>query len=282
MDDSDRMVEGEGTVNHFWSSCFADEQKKLRLGLKYISQMRDECPYWYLWFTELPGVFKLCLLDCSTMDGCWDWHALFRIKYYPHPQEDVFQGLSVLEQICRMSEIFNTRPAQWNEGETGCVCHGGVHHHGARFADLQAGTGVPNILSVAEIPEDFFLAGQMELFHRSGYGSEFVWESQDSWQVKMTENYYISDADGAKLKVLRKGDVDRDFPGWMLTDYFSQRFSSGWKEHFGYDRMEEVVEQFPGISFISDGQKLDSVVSPSIRRRLTCCKMNYFLEGGEI
>jgi hypothetical protein len=275
MKPSDRMVEGEGTVNHFLSICFADELKKSQLGLKYISQMRDEYPYWYIWFTDLPGVFKLIMLDCSSLDDCWDWHALFRVKYYPHPQEKAFQGLSVLEQICRMSEMFDARPAQWEDGETGCVCHGGVHHHAKRFADLQDGTGVPNISRAAEIPNDFFLAGQMELFHRDGYGSEVVWESQDSWQVKLTENYYITDADGAKLKVLRKGDVDRDFPGWILTDFISRRFSAGWQAHFGYDRVEECSEDTDGVVFSSDGQSLNAMGSSAIRRRLQCCRMQH-------
>lgn len=160
--DRDRLVVGEGTLNHFWTLCFADETLRHKLGLKYISQMWDQNPYWYLWFVDLPGVFKLSLLDCVVEAG-WEWRALFRIKYYPRPEESVFQGLSVLEQICRMSDLFLTRPAQWAGGETGCVCHGGVHHHhGPRFADLQDGTGVPAASRAAEIPEDFFLAGEME------------------------------------------------------------------------------------------------------------------------
>lgn len=275
MNDIDRLVAGEGTINHFWSICFADQLKKMRLGLKYISQMRDEKPYWYLWFIDLPGVFKLNMLECKTAADCWDWHALFRITYYPHPQENSFQGLSVLEQICRMSEIFDARPAQWQDDETGCVCHGGVHHHGPRFADLRDGTGVPNITRAAEIPGDFFLAGQMELFHRDGYGSEVVWESQDRWQVKMTENYYIPDQNGMNLKVLRRGDVDRDFPGWMLTDFIVRRFAMGWQEYFGYDRIEKHSEDMDGVVFFSDGQNLNAVPSSAIRHRLTCCRMQH-------
>jgi hypothetical protein len=274
MTETDKLIAGEGAVNHYWTLCFANEKMRQRLGLKYISQMRDDSPYWYLWFDEFPGAFKLSMLECKS-EFSWDWHALFRIKYYPHPQESSFQGLSVLEQVCRMSEVFDTRPAHWEEGETGCVCHGGAHMQGVRFSDLMEGTGVPRIQRAAEIPEDFFLAGQMELFHREGLGSKVVWESQDLWQVKMTENYYMPDRNGATLKVLRRGDVDREFPGWMLTDFVARRFAIGWQEHFGFARVQEATEEREGVVFTSDGQTVKTVKSPSIRHRLVNRRMRH-------
>ena len=274
MMDTDRLILGEGSLNHYLTLCFADEAKKARLGLKYISQMRDEFPYWYLWFNDFPGAFKLSMLACNSLLS-WDWHALFRIKYYPHPLESNFQGLSVLEQVCRMSEVFDTRPAHWEEGESGCVCHGGTHHHGVRFPDLKEGTGVPNIQRAVEIPEEFFLAGQMELFHHEGFASEVIWESQDSWQVEMTDNYYMRDQNGATLKVLRRGDIDRDFPGWMLTDFLAQRFAVGWQEHCGYTRMDDQSEEKEGVVFTSDGQVVNAITSPTIKHRLTCRRMRH-------
>ena len=273
--DRDRLVVGEGTLNHFWTLCFADETLRHKLGLKYISQMWDQNPYWYLWFVDLPGVFKLSLLDCVVEAG-WEWRALFRIKYYPRPEESVFQGLSVLEQICRMSDLFLTRPAQWAGGETGCVCHGGVHHHhGPRFADLQDGTGVPAASRAAEIPEDFFLAGEMELRYGNGQGSEISWHSQDHWRVKMTENYFIKDQEGAPLKVLRKGDVDRDYPGWFLTDFVARRFSSGWQNYQQYGQWQETAEDQDGVEFLCDGHSLSPCLCPAIRRKRVCQQMHH-------
>lgn len=274
MIDTDRIILGEGSINHYWSICFADKLRKERLGLKYISQMRDDSPYWYVWFSELPGVFKMSMLSCNSTSS-WDWHAMLRIKYYPHPQENSFQGLSVLEQVCRMSDVFDTRPAHWNEGETGCICHGGIHHHGVRFSDLTEGTGVPNIGRVTDIPEEFFWAGQMELFYRDGHASKVVWESQDYWQVTMTENYYMPDRNGTTLKVLRRGDIDRNFPGWLLTDFFARRFAMGWKEHYEYARVDEVTEEKEGVAFNSDGHTLNTVASSLIRQRLTYRCMQY-------
>ena len=280
--DTDRLVVGEGTLNHFWTLCFADESQRHKLGLKYISQMWDQNPYWYVWFVDLPGVFKLSLLDC-TAEVPWDWRALFRIKYYPRPEESVFQGLSVLEQICRMSDLFQTRPAEWAGGETGCVCHGGVHHHhGPRFADLQEGTGVPAASRAAEIPEDFFLAGEMELRYGNDQGSEISWRSQDHWRVKMTENYFIKDQEGAPLKVLRKGDIDRDYPGWFLTDFVARRFSSGWHNYQQYGQSQETAEDQDGMEFLCDGHTLNPRLCQEIRRRQVCRRMNHGKGGGEM
>lgn len=268
----DRTIVGEGTINHYWMVCFADEATRKRQKLKYISQMRTANPYWYIWFEDMPGVFKLDMISCKQAPD-WDWHAYFLVKYYPHPKEAAFEGLSILEQVCRMSEVFQTRPAQWKPGETGCVCHGGVHHHGVRFEELANGTGVPDICKSAELPQDFFLAGQMELFHREGLKSEVVWESQDHWRVKMTEDYYMPDQSGTTLKILRRGDVDRDFPGWLLTDFIAQRFAAGWQEHNGFMQSDESSEQHDGLDFNSDGRSLNANVSKELRRLLVRRRM---------
>lgn len=268
MTNKDRTIVGEGTINHYWSLCFADEKMRTRIGIKYISQMRMEHPYWYLWFGDLPGAFKLEMVSCCEVFD-WDWHAYFRVKYFPHPQENTFQGLSILEQVCRMSDVFNTRPAQWEGEESGCVCHGGIHHHGVRFEELMDGTGAPDLQRAAEIPDDFFLAGQMELFHRNGQRSQLIWESQDHWRVKMTENYYIPDQHGSTLKILRKGDIDRDFPGWMLTDFVARRFGIGWQEHHGFGSLDETTEEQVGLDFTSDGRTLQANCGGGIRRLLT-------------
>lgn len=274
MNGDDCLVAGEGAINHYWTVCFANDNTRTRLGLKYISHMWDQTPYWYLWFSNLPGVFKLALLECVE-EAEWDWRALFRIKYYPHPEEKAFQGLSVLEQICRMSELFQTRPAEWKGGETGCACHGGIHHHGVPFEELKDGTGAPLASRAAAIPEDFFLTGQMELRHRSGKCSELSWESQDYWRVKMTENYYITDQDGTALKVLRKGDIDRDFPGWTFTDFVARRFAIGWQEHHGFEVLSESDGEKEGFDFTSDGRTLISSPSATIRHRMVCRRMQH-------
>ena len=268
----DRMVIGEGTLNHYWSMCFADEQQRNGLGLKYISQMWDASPYWYLWFVDRPGVYKMSLQQCTEAVD-WDWRAFFRISYYPRPEEEAFKGLSMLEQICRMSEAFHTQPAKWEEHHTGCVCHGGIEHHGERFADLRQETGVPRAEIAQDIPEEFFWVGTMEWFVSDHEGSKIIWDSQDHWRVRMTENYYICDGEGAPLKVLRKGDVDRDYPGWSLTDFFVRRFIKGWRQYMQYDKIHEAMNEQDGMEFLCDGAGLNAATCADIRRRTAWCQM---------
>lgn len=254
-------------MNHFWTVCFADEALRRKMALKYISQMRTEYPYWYLWFEEYAGTFKLELREC-TAEPEWDWHAAFRVKYFPRPAEPLFQGLSLLEQLCRQSEMFASKPAKWEGGETGCACHGGIHHHEheIRFADLQGETGAPVARYADDLPADFFLAGQLNLRFKAGTGSEAAWESLSVWRVRMTENYYMPDADGNSLKVLRKGDIDRDFPGWQLTDFVATRFCTGWTDMHGYAQVADGCDDQPGVEFLSDGRRLEAVPSSQIRR----------------
>ena len=48
MSGEDRLIAGEGAINHYWMVCFSNDLTREKLGLKYISQMRDKDPYWYL------------------------------------------------------------------------------------------------------------------------------------------------------------------------------------------------------------------------------------------
>ena len=36
--DTDRLVVGEGTLNHYWTLCFADETMRHKLGLRIIDK----------------------------------------------------------------------------------------------------------------------------------------------------------------------------------------------------------------------------------------------------
>lgn len=262
-------VRAEGLLNHFWLMQMSDEDTRKKMGLKYISHMWDSCPYWYIWFQDMPGVFKLELVECNDAEG-WDWEAFFRVKYYPAVDETAFQGLSVLEQLCRTGGLFNNLPAEWPEGSEGCACHGGAVHHAGKFEDLAGGTGVPDVRRSAEIPGDFFLAGQLRMAQRGEQESRISWESQNRWRVTMVEDYYVPDLEGSPMKLLRSGDVDRDFPGWMITDFIGRRLVSGWKEQFGYKIFRENYEEEAGLDYICDGENLTAQRSGEVKKKEVC------------
>ena len=89
----------------------------------------------------------------------------------------------------------------------------------------------------------------------------------------MTENYYIPNQEGNTLKVLRRGDIDREFPGWMLTDFVARRFADGWQELHGFARVDESTGERDGLDFTSDGRTLNAAVSSTTRHLSVCRRM---------
>jgi len=266
----DPDIQVQGALNHCLWVIFADEEVRNRLGYKYVSHMYDTSHYWYVWFTDLPGVFRFELQSSRLLPPS-AWEAHFILKYYPHTEEECFRELSICEQFCRSGETFQTRAATWTEGER-CPCHGGCSHEGQKFADLAHGTGVPCGTLSQAIPPDFFFTGLLFLRHQEGC-STLEWESQDRWRVVMTTDYFLPDWEGRPLKVLRKGDVDRNFPGWPLTDLFGRRLAAGWQYLFGYSAAVRTYAEENGCDFAVDGEKLLARPADDIRKYKVCLEM---------
>jgi len=223
--------------------------------------MWDEGPYWYLWFTELGGVFKLALRRVTACDGA-EWTAEFGVKYYPRPDEAYFSDLSVLEQVCRRSEVFSTVPSA---AECCCPCHAAGHGDGDRFSDLGDSTGVPAIPHADCLPEDFFFAGKITL-NRKQTGLEVGFESQDRWRIVMAKDFYLCNENGDEYKVLRQGETDRDFPGFALTSFLYRKVVSGLEALYGCRAVMKDELATDGLVFYSDGSKLWHSTSKDIKR----------------
>ena len=80
--DIDRMTQASGVMNHYWVVLFSNDALREAAGLRYISHMVDERPYWYLWHAGCAGVYELDLLGAQAIDG-YDWLAEFAVRYYP-------------------------------------------------------------------------------------------------------------------------------------------------------------------------------------------------------
>ena len=257
---SDRTIEVSGLMNHFWFTVLSEERFKKRSGLKYISHSWQNDPYWYLWFTDLCGVYKMELHDARTLDG-FDWQADFIIKYYPSENESCYHGLSSLEKICRRSNIFHTQPADGY----GCPCHAMDHDH-KKFADLEKSTGVPALQNAEMMPSDFFYAGHLFIAFKDGAGSLLRVKSQTKWRVTITEDYAVADNEGDTIAVLKKGEVDRDYPGFEICDFLYRRFTGSWALFNQYSHHQERVWKGDGLNFFSDGQSLWPEPSPDIQK----------------
>jgi hypothetical protein len=263
---ADASVAVEGLLNHHWL-CLLDASSGQASGpIKHLSLGYGIGPHWSFWFTDTPGVYRLELHGAQPVGG-YDWLAEFVVKYYPVPSEACFDGLSIFEQACRLGAAFRCRPATPETAERGCACHG-LHHavRGTRFADLGEETGAPSARHDERIPAEFFFAGTLLLAYRQGCGSRARWESQDQWRVVLTDDCAVSGADGYPAIRRRKGDLDRDFPGFFLTDRLSRRILDGWSRFHGYSACTAVRRETTGVEFFSDGQALASAPAADVRR----------------
>lgn len=262
----DATVRAEGLLNYHWIFLLNTPGAKEEIGLKYLSHGHGACPHWSLWFADVRGVYRLELRGAMAVPG-YDWLAEIKVKYYPRPEEACFAGLSIYEQACRMGGTFRTRPAG-AAGEGGCACHSGQRfaRGESRFADLANGTGAPSGRYQELIPDDFFYAGVLLLAFREGSGTRARWDSLDCWRVRLTRDCTIAGKAGRPPVLRRKGEIDRDYPGFFLTDRVCRRVLDGWSRLHGYEARDETRHEEVGMEFLSDGRELVPARAPDIRR----------------
>jgi len=267
----DKKDEAAGFINHCWLTILSESFLKEKVGLKYISYMNDGNPYWYLWFSDCTGVYKCELLDAQMVEG-YDWLAEFSIKYFPRDTEVAFHGLSILEKTLRTGEIFHTHPP---EGPQGCPCQSLRDEKSAdRFSEFSHDIGVPSYQFNHLIPADFFYAGDMSIAFKKDTGTLFQFKSQTSWRVILTEDYAISNGDSPSI-TLKKGEVDRNYPGSMITRFLYEKFVKCWAQFCKYGIQDERTWQGEGIIFKSDGQNLLPESSPDVKKIIARTELRF-------
>lgn len=259
----DKTEETAGFINHCWLTILSESLLKEQSGLKYVSHMNDGNPYWYLWFTDCAGVYKCELLEARAVEG-YDWLAEFAVKYYPRDTEAVFNGLSILEKICLADEMFHTHPP---EGDCGCPCQSLSDGDTVkRFSEFPHDTGVPSYQFNSTIPKDFFYAGDMSVAFKRDVGTLIRVKSQTSWRVILTKDYEIPNDNGTSPITLKKGEIDRDYPGFLITRFLYEKIVQCWTLFNRYGIQDERIWKGEGLLFKSDGQNLWPESSPDIQR----------------
>jgi len=258
----DKTIQVAGLMNHFWLVLFSEDALRQAAGLKYISHMIDDRPYWYLWHAAHAGVYELDLLGAQAIDG-YDWLAEFVVKYYPDKGELWHEGLSFVEKQCRASDIFLTPPAVGG----GCPCHSLSHNHEEhRFADLEEGTGAPSYACRDIIPTDFFYAAHLYIAFKDTVGSVIRLKTQTRWQVTISEDCAVRNGDGQPLTFFKKGALDRNYPGFAISNLLYQGLVKSWTSFHQYKVNREYIWRGGGVRFLSNGRDIKTEPSRNIER----------------
>jgi hypothetical protein len=270
---NERIAEAVGLLNHFWLTTLSDASLKEKARLKYVSHMWDNNrPYWYLWYNDCSGVHKMELHKAETAEG-YDWLAEFAVKYYPSETESAFNGLSTLEKLCRKSEMFHNLPT---DGECGCPCHGQSHTgQDNRFPDLSKSTGAPSFKYSEIIPADFFCVGNMLTAFNAHKGSLVRLKSQTNWRITLTEDFALADDNGDILAVLKKGEVDKDYPCYAISYSLYHRFIKTWALVHNYKCQQESLWKTDGLTFNSDGYSVTPKPSSEIQKIIVQSELKF-------
>jgi hypothetical protein len=267
----DRSAQATGLMNHFWLVIFSEKTLRKEAGLRYISHMGDDQPYWYLWHEARAGVYELALRGAQSVDG-YDWLAEFVIKYYPVRDETWYEGLSLLEKVCRESEVFQTLPSTGG----GCSCHSiSNSHEEHRFADIADSTGAPPYVHRAVLPADFFYAGHFYIAFKDSIGSVIRLKTQTSWQVVVTKDHAIKDETGHSIAFFSKGFVDRNYPGYDISHFLYQGIVKSWSLFHQYRIHRQKLWKGEGSRFLSDGQEVRKEPSRHIQRIIAQTELSY-------
>jgi hypothetical protein len=268
----DKTEEAAGFINHCWLTILSETFLKEQCGLRYISHMYDDNPYWYLWFSDCAGVYKCELLEAQTVEG-YDWLAEFALKYYPRDTEVAYKGLSILEKTCRTGNAFHTHPPK---GDCGCPCQSLPDEYAAkRFSEFSHDTGVPSYQFSNMIPADFFYAGDMSVAFKKDIGTLIRVKSQTNWRVILTDDYTIPNDNGSPSITLKKGQIDRDYPGFMITHFLYKQFVHCWTLFNKYIIQDERAWKGEGVLFKSDGQNLRPEPSLDIQKKIAQTSLRF-------
>ncbi len=260
----DKIVETIGLVNHVWLATLADEQTKKQIGLNHVSHMWDQDrPYWYLWFDDCPGVYKMELLGSRPITG-YDWLATFALKYYPAETEPSFDKLSTLEKLCRTSEMFHSLPSY---GVCDCPCQGLHPGHGHKIHSSK-NTGAPDIAFHDIIPSGFFYTGDVRIAFSERSGSVIRLESQTSWKTILQNDFTLRDDAGGILAQLKEGQADKDYPGLAVSNLLYRRLVASWSCVHQYALESESVRETEGSVSLSDGYAATSAPSGEVKRTI--------------
>lgn len=196
--------------------------------ISYLSPIPGEKNAWYVWFVNQGGVYEIALLDWQIQKN--NEISSFILKYYPYPEEALFESFSCAEQVVRLSAYFDNSLIKHSEHEKSCACS---QHHG-RHCGSPVQKGIPRLQARADIHPALFGIGKIRLTLRQGRLLQLSADSQDRLMQCSVTGIFVCQGNGP-VQIVAPGEVDRDVPGWQLTWTFLEVFRKEVLANSGYD-----------------------------------------------
>jgi hypothetical protein len=199
-------------INTFLSSCWWNylnlEKDK---NIQYLSPIAGSRPGWYFWLKKRPGVYEFILAD-SKKRGSMEI-STFLIKYYPFPEEEVFDSFATQEQVVRLSNYFDDSEIKGHSDQGGCACSH-LHHPKEHCRRVK---GFPRFHARGKIDPSLFTIGMVK-FYLKGQEPKLLkvkLMGQDLL-LEYSQEGIVLEQGGSLIEVVKPGSLDRSVPAWEL------------------------------------------------------------------
>ncbi|HDP26031.1 MAG TPA: hypothetical protein ENN34_11385 [Deltaproteobacteria bacterium] len=195
----DPITSAETLLNEIFQRVFQNDGVRTYLGFSQISQISSDegLPGWYLWFPEMNGAFSIESTGESVPSPGRDFgnganrgavrEVNLVIRYFPHPDENIFETFSCYEQLFRMGPEFDE-------------------------------TGTPTFEGGRGMHESLYVVGHMTIsFNYRTNEIDFSCRAPERWKDYRTDGLTLIDSTGAEIQALSPGECDRDVEGWNLS-----------------------------------------------------------------
>jgi len=196
----------ESSFHSMFLGIFNNESATHYFGFSRISPFHCDAgmPGWHLWFKEKSGAFGISVDDaaCLSGDGQKDnppssVAGRITIRYFPDPEEELFEKFSWFEKIALMGPLFDA-------------------------------TGTPTAEGRQQLNAGFFTVGHMDInMAVDGSLLELVCTAPETWVDLRSEGLVLMDPEGRPFQALQPGQRDREVPGWRLSRFLFDKIVSG-------------------------------------------------------
>ena len=223
---------------------FFDKGACQRIGFINISRFIGEKPGWYLWTKDQKGAYLLELVDAGyfnkevSTNNIPGVRAEFVLRYYPSPEEPLFEDFAFIEREVRLGPYFD--------------------HTGTPFLEKQD-----------EIHESLFAVGNLYLdFDKELNFTILKISSQDRWIEIAKEGPIIETDRRQTIEVIPEGTMTRNVPGWELSWRFYDKLLLGFCYVHKTIPFGLGLTEFPGAVYHTYAQnKVIEASHPDVRGR---------------